>query len=73
MDLFDQQIIPVPLSPELGDASISFWPNWLSASEADALLQTAIDKTPWRQDNIRMMGKTIPLPRLQNWFGDPQT
>jgi len=73
MDLFDQQIIPVPLSAEAGKAEISFWPNWLSGTEADELLQTAIDKTPWRQDSIRIMGKIIPLPRLQNWFGDPQT
>ena len=27
----------------------------------------------WRQDNIRIAGKIIPVPRLQNWFGDPAT
>lgn len=24
----------------------------------------------WRQDHIRMYGKTIPLPRLSAWYGD---
>ena len=73
MDLFDQQIIPVTLSPELGTSNIVFWPNWLSGPEADQLLSRAIEQTDWRQDNIRIAGKTIPLPRLQNWFGDPAT
>jgi hypothetical protein len=73
MDLFDQQVIPVNLSPELGTSNIVFWPNWLCDSEADQLLSRAIEQTDWRQDNIRIAGKIIPVPRLQNWFGDPAT
>jgi alkylated DNA repair dioxygenase AlkB len=73
MDLFDQQVIPVNLSPELGTSNIVFWPNWLSGAEADQLLSRAIEQTEWRQDNIRIAGKIIPVPRLQNWFGDPAT
>jgi alkylated DNA repair dioxygenase AlkB len=73
MDLFDRQSLPVPLSPDAGTGEILFWPNWLPQLEADNLLETAINKTVWRQDNIRIVGKTIPLPRLQNWFGDPKT
>jgi alkylated DNA repair dioxygenase AlkB len=73
MDLFDQQVIPVNLSPELGTINIVFWPNWLSGAEADQLLSRAIEQTEWRQDNIRIAGKIIPVPRLQNWFGDPAT
>ena len=70
MDLFDQQIIPLPL----GDDRVSeivFWPNWLEHKVADQLLETAIAATPWRKDVINIMGKQIPIPRLQNWFGDP--
>ncbi len=73
MDLFDQQIIPVALSPEAGSSEIYFWPYWLSPHQADELLKTAIEKTVWRQDHISIAGKTIPIPRLQNWFGDPNT
>lgn len=25
----------------------------------------------WKQDNIKLYGKTIPLPRLTAWYGDP--
>ena len=79
MDLFDRQVIPLSLGPNkaagesVGKSEIVFWPNWLSTKEADELFKTAIEQTPWRQDNIKIAGKTIPLPRLQNWFGDPQT
>jgi alkylated DNA repair dioxygenase AlkB len=73
MDLFDQQIIPVPLSDQAGSGEIYFWPNWLASSAANELLSTAIAQTPWRHDQINIAGKTIPIPRLQNWFGDPNT
>ena len=73
MDLFEKQIIPLHLSAELGSAEIVFWPHWLSQPQADDLLDTAINQTVWRQDSIKIVGKTIPIPRLQNWFGDPAT
>ena len=72
MDLFDQQIIPVRLADERR-SEIVFWPNWLDSQHADALLATAISKTPWREDMINIGGKCIPVPRLQNWFGAPNT
>ena len=48
--------------------SIKYFPNWLTCQEADDLLTTSIEKVPWRQDFIYMMGKKIPIPRLQNWY-----
>ena len=72
MELFDQQIIPLTLS-EGRTADIVFWPQWLDQSSANSLLTTAIEQTPWREDFIQIMGKKIPIPRLQNWFGDPGT
>lgn len=72
MDLFDEQKIALSLTPDRV-ADIYLWPQWLRLKEADALLKTAISDTPWRQDTLNMMGKTIPVPRLQNWFGEPET
>ena len=72
MDLFNKQTIPLPLGKGRF-SDIVFWPNWLGQSDADELLETAINKTPWRKDVINIMGKQIPIPRLQNWFGDPNT
>lgn len=72
MDLFEQQVIPLPLSPDR-QSEITFWPSWLGSTEADDLLAIAIDQVTWRQDNIHIAGKSIPIPRLQNWYGDPTT
>lgn len=72
MDLFDSQLIPVRLTEERL-SQIAFWPNWLNGERADALLSQAISDIDWRRDVIRIAGKTIPIPRLQQWFGDPKT
>jgi alkylated DNA repair dioxygenase AlkB len=72
MDLFESHVIPLQLSPDR-QSEISFWPTWLGSAEADDLLATAIDKINWRQDSINIAGKSIPIPRLQNYFGDPTT
>ena len=72
MDLFDRQVIPVRLT-EQRDSAITFWPNWLSTSAADNLLSKAIGSVDWRADSIKIVGKTIPIPRLQQWFGEPGT
>ena len=72
MDLFDQQIIPVQLTDKR-KSEIIFWPNWLDRPSADALLATAISQTPWREDMINIVGRRIPIPRLQNWFGAQNT
>lgn len=72
MDLFDHQVIPLALTPER-DSAISFWPNWLSGKDADDLLRKSIETIDWRADSIRIVGKQIPIPRLQQWFGQPGT
>ena len=72
MELFEQQVIPLQLSPDR-QSEITFWPSWLGSTEADDLLAIAIDQVTWRQDNIHIAGKSIPIPRLQNWYGDPTT
>ncbi len=45
---------------------------FLSATEADELLSFFVELSGWRQDEIRMYGKMIPLPRLHRWFADGQ-
>ncbi len=45
---------------------------FLSATEADELLGFFLELPGWRQDEIRMYGKAIPLPRLHRWFADDQ-
>lgn len=47
-----------------------YWPAWLAAGETDLLYQQLLATVAWRQDEIRMFGRTLPLPRLQAWYGD---
>ncbi|HET9238104.1 MAG TPA: alpha-ketoglutarate-dependent dioxygenase AlkB [Oligoflexus sp.] len=44
-----------------------YWPDALQD-----LAVTDVDHAiSWRQDSIRMFGRTLPLPRLTAWYGDP--
>lgn len=70
MDLFDHQTFSLPLSSVDDVAEMVFWPQFLSCEEADNLLKKSIADLPWRADKIKMFGKEIPVPRLQNWFAD---
>ena len=70
MDLFDHQTFSLPLSSVDDVAEMVFWPQFLSCEEADNLLKKAIADLPWRADKIKMFGKEMPVPRLQNWFAD---
>ncbi|MDX1536715.1 alpha-ketoglutarate-dependent dioxygenase AlkB family protein [Arsukibacterium sp.] len=55
----------------LPDAAITLWPAWLSASET-MLLQTKLTaELNWRQEQIRIYGKTVKIPRRQVWMGEP--
>ena len=72
MDLFDHQLIPLPLT-EMRQSQITFWPNWLDGERADSLLSKSIHDSDWRRDVIRIASKTIPMPRFQQWFGNPKT
>lgn len=39
--------------------------------DADALARIRFQHMVWKQDCIRMFGKTSPLPRLTSWYSDP--
>jgi alkylated DNA repair dioxygenase AlkB len=55
---------------ELPDANLMFDPNFLPREEADRLFKGLQEKTPWRQDEIRIFGKTYPQPRLTALYGN---
>ncbi len=68
MELLGYQEIPLPLD-ENHTSKLLFWPQWLGLSEADRLLQRAIETLPWQSDTLKIAGKVIPVPRLHCWFG----
>lgn len=54
----------------LPDAELQFFPTAFTTAEADHYLDYCLHTLPWRQDDILIAGRRIPIPRLQNWFGD---
>lgn len=41
--------------------------DWAAVTDLDQVRWLEI---PWRQDQVKMYGKSIPLPRLSSWHGD---
>ncbi|BAY41631.1 DNA-N1-methyladenine dioxygenase (plasmid) [Nostoc sp. NIES-2111] len=48
---------------------VTYHPNFLSKQEADELYQHC-QQLQWQQNQIRMLGKTMPVPRLECIYGD---
>lgn len=46
-------------------------PHFLSHEEAEQLYLTLEQQLNWRQDQIKLFGKTVNIPRLQCFQGDP--
>lgn len=56
---------------EIPDAEIYYLP-FLQLSEAhDSLLESLIEKVPWRAEEVTVWGKRHVQPRLIAWFGSP--
>lgn len=60
------QRLPLP------EGDVVYYPRFFSQSIADTYFDKLQSELPWRQDSLRMFGKSIPIPRLQSWHGDPQ-
>ncbi|UNK41893.1 alpha-ketoglutarate-dependent dioxygenase AlkB [Luteimonas sp. S4-F44] len=59
-----------PLSA-LPGADLAFDPDWLPATEADALFTALQARLPWTTHRLRIFGRQVDAPRLSCWIGDP--
>lgn len=71
--LADDQDAPRQEIIELDQGRLEFHTRVLPEAQADALFLTLQAHLAWRQDEIRIQGRTLPVPRLQAWYGDPGT
>lgn len=53
------------------DPNILYVPDFLNVQEADRLQATLTDQLAWRQDQIRIYGRTLSIPRLQCFVAEP--
>lgn len=55
---------------QMPDAEVYHWPDFFTAEQSDMYLQELISTVAWRQEQIKIFGKQILLPRLTAWYGD---
>lgn len=70
MDLFNQK--PKPREFEkiaLMDGEIWFMPNFMPPDKANSYFRILLDTIKWRQEEIKLFGKTHPVPRETAWYG----
>ncbi len=48
---------------------VSYYPDFLTPEQANELYQHCL-QLKWQQNQIRMVGKTLPVPRLECLYGD---
>jgi alkylated DNA repair dioxygenase AlkB len=51
------------------DLPVTYYPDFLSLEQANELYQHCL-QLQWQQNQIRMLGKTMPVPRLECIYGD---
>ncbi|OGT74508.1 MAG: hypothetical protein A3H44_04115 [Gammaproteobacteria bacterium RIFCSPLOWO2_02_FULL_57_10] len=77
MPAFHQCALDFPGDPNvsqqisLDDADLFLFSHAFDTHEAGEFLTYCLSALTWKQDFIRIAGKRVPLPRLQNWYGDP--
>ena len=60
-----------PQRIELGEGCwLEWWPDFLGA-RADDRLQDWVDELPLRADRFSIFGRSVAVPRLVAWVGDP--
>ena len=71
--LFDsdttQTLVPERLITRDGD--VRLFRQWFPPDQAREWFDRLDREISWRQSSIRMHGKTMPVPRLDAWYGDP--
>jgi alkylated DNA repair dioxygenase AlkB len=53
----------------LPDADLHYMPRLLGADEADWMLKHLLETVPWKEESIRIFGKTYMQPRLTALYG----
>lgn len=49
-----------------------YFPSFLSQSQAYEFFETFQQSLQWRQDDIKVYGRQVKIPRLQAWYGDDE-
>ncbi|RLD23577.1 MAG: alpha-ketoglutarate-dependent dioxygenase AlkB [Bacteroidetes bacterium] len=61
----DSSAIPLALK----DATVIYYPNFISSKYASEVFQKLLKETPWQEDTIKIFGKEYKQPRLTALYG----
>ncbi len=67
-NLFDKQKEPIQL--DIPDADIIYYPKFFDYTTSERLFKVLLDSIQWRQDTIKLFGKTHLQPRLTALYAD---
>ena len=67
----EKQVDDLPKVHDFGNGTITEYSSFCDTAKADQYFKQLLETCPWSHDFIRIAGKTIPIPRLQCWMGDP--
>ena len=79
LNLFDSQsnnledepeLVKLPSEMKLPDGNLIIYKNLFDRAQSDGFFEQLLDDISWRQDQIKMFGKKVNLPRLTAWYGD---
>ena len=52
------------------DGELRLYPHFFSPEDRKTFFNHLKEDVDWQQEEIKLYGRTIPLPRLTAWFGD---
>ena len=68
----DSSSMQTPISEQLEiyGANLVLVRHWLPSEQAQACFETLERTCQWRQPTIHIAGRSLPIPRMQSWYGD---
>ncbi len=60
----------MPTALAMPDADVLFYEDFFSEEESNRYFDTLRETIAWEQQELKMFGKQIALPRLTAWYGD---
>ena len=58
---------------ELENGRLDLYQALFPSQQADELFAELQEAIAWRQETIRIQGRVLDIPRLQAWYGDPDS
>ena len=49
---------------------VEYYRSFLSKSKSQVFFELLLEETPWIQSEVRIFGKTYPIPRMNAWYGE---